>query len=237
LWLGLLAYCGLLVVRWNNPKPRYFIPVAPLLLLAVWEGLERASHLVRRPIGRGSYACLLWGLLGGIGIVNVGLYVTSVTVAQSKPFYASYHAGQCDELVDIAHYLKEKQINDRDVAVSYRYLNINRSRMNMTGMRWMHMLTGRQILLAPDEIGQEACSSNILTWVESEGVTYLVHRPPATPWRVWHFRALKLQEMVTGQMPGPARPFFTLYRIDEGKPVQLFVPDVQNWPRRVPQMK
>jgi hypothetical protein len=45
-YVGLALYTGALVINWPNPNARYFVPVAPFILMGVWQalGILKKSH-------------------------------------------------------------------------------------------------------------------------------------------------------------------------------------------------
>lgn len=48
LWVGLALYTGGLCVLWPNPNARYFVPVAPFIVLGILMGIQVVSDLTRR---------------------------------------------------------------------------------------------------------------------------------------------------------------------------------------------
>jgi hypothetical protein len=136
--------------------------------------------------------------------------------------------------VNIAFFLNGRRIGDGEVAVGHYFHNINRRRVNTFSLRALAMLTGRRIRVVRREIGDPATSPGFLPWAEARGIRYLVHRPPVSPWRVWHFRVPGLQERLSRQVPTGPTPYFVLYEIRNGALHPVSVPEVEDWPRRVP---
>lgn len=224
-WLGwaALGYCGLLFVRWHHPNVRYLLPVAPFLLLGVWDGMRRVILRVEREPWRRWTRAVIPVFLGSIVAVNTSLYFISVRVAQAEDYYAAYRAGQCDELIGIADQLNRAGVNDSETAISYHYFNLDRPRSNSFGLRAAVMLTDRIVRVVPPAIVDPSTAPEFAEWAAERGIRYLVHRPPVNPWRVWHFRAPALQKALTGKDPGQPHPFFELYEsTDEGwVPVEI----------------
>ena len=46
-WIGLALYTGGLCVLWPNPNARYFVPVAPFIVLGVLRGIRETSAILR----------------------------------------------------------------------------------------------------------------------------------------------------------------------------------------------
>ncbi len=61
-WLmaGAAVYTLAFVLLWGTPSPRYLVPVAPLLLLGIWDGIDRLGR-ERAPHSSGAgCACCSW---------------------------------------------------------------------------------------------------------------------------------------------------------------------------------
>lgn len=232
LWVGVMLYAGLLVLRWSSANERYLLPVAPFLLLGPWLGLEYLAQLVS---GRARPWLLALAAVPivSVALCNACLFTIDACVARSPQYYAVHHAGRTETLVDAAEYLKGRALADRELAVSPLYININRPVQNSYGVRVMNLLTDRVVLTVPRQVCEGAPDSHLIAWARGKGIRYYLYRPPVSPWRVWHFRTRWLQEKLTGQRVTAVNPFWELYELTEDRAVKLQLPRAGARPRRL----
>ena len=102
-------------------------------------------------------------------------------------------------------------------------------------MAAMAFLTDRHIVIAklPSKYAG-APDAQLIAWAKANDVAYYVHRPPISPWRLWHFRAPWLQRWMTGQQEIPHNPYWVLYRMYDDRAEEVDVPEVSGWPTHVP---
>ncbi len=165
LWLSLGLYCGALCMNWPNPNSRYFVPVAPLLIVGILLSLQIISeHRKRDSIDWGKW--LRRAFIYSALLINLVLYFTDLLVMRAPDFYRYFEAGQHKDLVNIAHYFSTLkpapqewatsmpstipsgivyQPRDGQVMINERYENLGRRRMSKAGMRAMVLLTDRNI--------------------------------------------------------------------------------------------
>jgi hypothetical protein len=237
IWLGMLITCGLLVLRWSTANERYLIPVAPLLLLGPWLGLEYLhKRFVTRPGGWQTFAkILVLAPIVSVAISNATLLAIDIAIARTDDFYAHHHAGRSQQLVAAAHWLMtDRQLADNELAVSPLYLNLRRPVQNSFAIRVMNVLTDRNILTVPRKVCEGPPDERLITWAAANNVHYYLYRPPDSPWRVWHFRPKRLQEWITGEKVTQINPAWELYELKDGQATLLNPPNVRDWPQRLP---
>jgi hypothetical protein len=235
-WLavGLIVHCALLVMRWSSANERYLVPVAPLLILGIWCGLDRITFWTSRPTLKRVAQVAAMCVIGSVAVCNAMLLAVDISIARSNDFYARHHGGRAETLIASARYLTDAGLRDGELAVSPLYININRPVQNSFGLRVMNVLTDRNILTVPREVCEGEPNDRLLAWAAQNGVRYYLYRPPENPWRVWHFRAPWLQEWIRKEPVGPPNPYFQLYDLASGSPVMVNPPKVSGWPTHLP---
>jgi len=235
-WLlpAVLVYGLFLAVIWPNVNPRYLMPVTPLVLLAIWKGLERLCAVRQSEAWAKGVRALAIALVVAIAACNLPIYAVDVGMIHSRDFYGSYYAGQAKPLIDIADYLKRLNVEDGEVASNNDATNLNVERNNSFGKRGLNFLLDRTVLTVPEPVCDGPPNEALVAWARKAGVKFYVYRPPLVPWRLWHFRTPWLQEKLTGEPPGPPNPFFELYELSSGQAVRVDVPESENRLDRVP---
>jgi len=233
LFLGALLYAGALCAIWRQPNTRYLIPIAPLLIIGIWQGFGYVLSSRRSLAARAARAA---GVVVAVSIVacNVGLLCVNAWLARQEDFYGNYRAGQCKDLIAAADYLNRNCSPDEAILVNSQYVNLNRIRKNSFGFRAASMLTDRRIRLLPCHICPGKPNGELLDWAGQRGFRFYLCRLPVVPWRLGHFRVPWLQEMMTGQPSAPLTPYFELYELGDGGAVRIELAEVNDWPRRVP---
>jgi hypothetical protein len=240
--LAALIYSAGLCLNWPNPNSRYLVPIAPLLIWGVIAGIQ--SFQPRTPRVWPWARPLMLGLfIGTFILANVALFGIDAWIARSSDFYGRYEAGLDKNLINICNYLSKQKLDEHDVAVNEHYTNIGKMRLSKFGVRATVMLGDVVTKYVPNKYaGDPTSQKNFYNWSRRYKVKYYLVQQPTSPWRVWHFRlSPKLQEALTHEPVGFESGGWYLYRmVDKGpdaKPpfaVQVNVPDVHNWPRRVP---
>lgn len=190
LWIGVAAYTGGLCLLWPAPNARYFVPVAPFIILGVILGLQHLRLLTQWSRHSGKVAMLLPLFVASLVVTNVALLTIDVVVFRSGAnFYRNYEGGLNQDLIAIAQHLRSVPAG-RNIAVSQRYVNLGRTKTDSKyGVRALHLLTARPILGAPQKTGLRP-NKPLNEWAASREVNarYYVYQQPANPWRLWHFR-------------------------------------------------
>ncbi|MGE5611766.1 MAG: ArnT family glycosyltransferase [Bacillota bacterium] len=234
--LGVLLFCSALVFRWRYPNPRYLVPLAPLIILGSWLGMhiliERCQTLAYRRFWKIASALFVTSLV----LCNGALWAVDVYIARSNDFYGNYMAGENDQLIAAAKFLNDANIKHGQVAVSFYYINLNRTRKNGQGLRSMHLLTNRLIRSVPKRYFTEdlSISTEMREWAATRNVRYYLFRPPVSPWRAHHFHIGWWQKYKTKQANIPTNPSWVLYDLKHNKTTEL--PPITNWPTHVPGM-
>ncbi|MGC4030508.1 MAG: hypothetical protein QM754_02000 [Tepidisphaeraceae bacterium] len=181
LWVSLALYTGGLCLNWDNPNSRYFVPVAPLIIV----GLILATRRLSARIPLATFDLWKWlrrGLVYSILLCNLAMYGVDVIVMRNPKFYETFEAGQHKDLIAISHYLMSlppqpaepatgpttrrtpttaeaieasyAQIRpeDGDIMINERYENLGRVRFSKAGSRSMVLLTDR--FLKPLDYGK-----------------------------------------------------------------------------------
>ena len=237
--LGAVVYCLAIIGMCNTPWSRYLVPVAPLLFLGLLEGLERLGKVRTTASWRKLSRAATIALFSGIALCNLPLYAVDVWVLHSDDFYGTYYGGQAKDLISIACYLRDRQVKDGEVArrhLDIVYVNVSPTRARLLDLRGLSFLINKRILTVPREVARSGPDERLLEWIEQRGVRYYIHRPPISPWRVWHFRVPWLQEKVTGKPVGETNPYFELYELTEGQATRIQVPDSEYKINRVPDL-
>jgi hypothetical protein len=155
--LGMLIYFGPLWLMWGTRvKPRYMVPIAPILFLTVWVGASVSANWVvqkmrqRRGRGAGAPAYRRAGnlavaamLLASV-VLNGAAYGVEVYLRRITPydFYDQARRGAMAELVDICGYLRRNTPPDTDV-----WINRGASR------RIIGLLCDREVHTVRKEVG------------------------------------------------------------------------------------
>jgi len=234
-WVALVAACGALVLQRARPVARYLVPVAPLLLLAAWVGLEELAATARRA---GVRRVLRWGsmaFVGSIALTNAVLWAVDVRVTWAADFYDAHEAGEARDLMAAARLVRET--GSPAVVVDDTSTNLGRTRPSQYAFRVMVFLGGGTVRVAPNDVGADELAG----WMRSEGALYYLRRLEANPWRLWHFRVPWLQQRLTRKPPGAPTPSFELYELSAapgGGLVRVALPPrtAERWPRVVPGM-
>ncbi len=218
---------------------RYLVPVAPLLVLGLLKGVEGLAHAGPSPHWRTVSRVAMAALVAGIALVNLSLYAVDVWKLHSPDFYGAYYAGQAAPLVAIGRYLNEHNVRDCEVATSSRpvqWEDVSPSMGFFLEIRGLNLLIDRTVLMAPPELSAQAPTPEMARWMQGNGAKYFVYRPPLNPWRVWHFRVPRLQEIVTGRPVGKTNPYFILYELKGGRLEKVQVPPWHGRIGRVPHL-
>ncbi len=222
-WLGIVALmlCGLFVVIWSRPVPRYLAPMAPMIVLGLWHGVERLLAVSRSPRRRQVARAVMALLLGSIVVCNVAILAVSIVVARSPDYVTRCQAGEHAELIGVARVLAAKEVERGEFAISAHYDDPNRRGQSDFAPRIIKILTGHRGLIPPPLHDRE----QLLAWAKTAKVRYLLTRPQGEKvTRAWHFRL--------GDTAG--RPYYQLLELTDDGPRILPLPPVVEGVGRVP---
>ncbi len=240
--LAALVYAALLCLNWPNPNSRYLVPIAPLLIWGTLAALQQVDLRIPR-VWSWARPLMLWLFIATIIIANLVLFGIDAWIARSHDFYGRYEAGLDKSLINICAYLNKQKPGEHDVAVNAHYVNMGKMRESKFGVRATVMLGDVVTKYVPWKYAGDPTSQKIFyNWARRYKVKYYLVQQPVSPWRVWHFRlSPKLQESLTHEPVGFESGGWRLYKmVDKGPEAQppyavlVDVPDVKNWPRRVP---
>jgi hypothetical protein len=246
MWLAILIYSLGLALNWSHPTPRYLVPIAPLIILGIFNGLAAAPEFISRwrfDRSKLQRICtvLFWCFVISYIACNGALYAVDVYVARSQKFYDVYEAGMDKDLIYACHWLNDHPPADGEIAVAEQYTNMGHVRPSPFGLRATAMLTGKALVsckMRYTRTGDPRKNPYFLNWARVLGVKYLLYQPEVSPWRVFHFRMGWLQKIMTHEEPVDTGAGWRLYRIppkgDEA--IRVSLDPYPNWPTRVPGM-
>jgi hypothetical protein len=239
IWLALMAYSFALAMNWPHPNARYLVPIAPLLVLGVFLGARAINEILCSPRVQMTTKVLLGYFVTTMVLCNGALYACDAWVARSHDFYEDYEAGLNSDLIDAAAWLNGHPPADGQIAVCERYTNLGKARISRLGLRATSMLTGKVIVSIPDNLvksGDPRASKRFLKWARDNGVKYFLYQPDVSPWRLFHFRAGWLQELMSDKPAVNTGAGWRLYEIpaDGDEARRIIVEPTPHWPTRIP---
>jgi hypothetical protein len=240
--IAAMLYSAALCLNWPNPNSRYLVPIAPLLIWGTIHFLQ-SFHPNAPRLWSWARPVMLVSFIATLILANLALFGIDAWIARSHDFYARYEAGLDKNLINICNYLAKQHPGERDVAVNERYTNIGKMRYSKFGVRATVMLGDVVTKYVPQKYaGDPTSQKNFYNWARRYKVKYYLVQQTTSPWRVWHFRlSPKLQESITHEPVEFQGGGWQLYKMsDKGPDAQapyatlVNVPEVKNWPRRVP---
>lgn len=140
-------------------------------------------------------------------LCNLGLYGIDVSVFRSMDFYGRYEAGFNSEIISICHHLNQANLENKELAVSERYVNFNRPRKSKYSTRAAVLLTNRTVWSVRDKEAGSPPKTALLRWITTQRSkpvlarsisqgdlsfktirAFYLDQRPNIPWRVWHFK-------------------------------------------------
>jgi len=253
MWLGVGIYCVYLCLNWPNPNARYLVPLLPLLVWGITEGIRAIFNY---------YGKMHWGsrivtvLLLSIAVANTSLLAVDMWVARTGDFYSHYEGGLDASLISCVKYVNNRDIKDGELAVSDVYTNLGKRRQSKFGLRATVMLSDRVVKSMPGKWDTEDVNrAKFISWARSRHIKFALFQLPISPWRVWHFRLpAGLQEYLSKEPVPPPSAGWVLYRyvapvnavmplptphvvtLSPAKWVKVEILPVHGWPTRVPGM-
>jgi hypothetical protein len=223
IWLATGAYTGALAIGWPNINARYFVPVAFLITLAIFLATDELVRLSeRRRWLRLTWVGCFLAFVGSVVVCNGALYAVETAIARSEKFYARYETGMNVPLIAACQYLvddlpPDQRPKDREIAVSPRYTNLNKTKASPFGIRATVWLTDREVITPKwvDTNGPPNNNPRLRRWLRSKGIKWYLYQPDISPWRVWHFRLGWYERWQTGKTAEQDSAGWQLYRIAE----------------------
>jgi hypothetical protein len=134
IWFGAVAFMAALVLL-SWPIARYFAPAAPLLLLGLWESVERFAGLrVSSFFKRTIWACAIAGV-GALFLCNLSILGFQAWISHSPDFLKRYLGGEYLDMLRISKYLEERDACAGPIAVLTPYRDVGR----LVSSRWAVM--------------------------------------------------------------------------------------------------
>ena len=229
IWLATGLYSGALALGWTNVNARYYMPIAFLLTLAVFLATDQLIAWSRRRWQTVTVRALFVLFIASVALCNGALYAVEMSIARSSRFYARYETGLNMSLISSCQYLMSlpQPPGDREIAISQRYVNLNRTKASPFGLRAAALLTGRELVTPRFSLtGGDAPGGKMRAWLNSKDprVRYYLHQRPISPWRVWHFRMGWYEKMQTGSTAERDIAGWSLYRVDEDRLTHIPLP-------------
>ena len=234
LWLGAFLQCGALVLIWWRPNPRYLVPIAPLLVLGMWQGAETILTAIRHRTRRRAARAVGVALVAGTVVCNVAILAVNAWTARSSNFTTRCLAGEYADLAAAADYLNQRSVSDDELAVATRCVTLGRQRSNALALRVMHLATNRRVREAPAGFPPEQNDRVLADWAKQEAVRYVLSRPEVVPSRLWHIRTDWLEPDGADGAQRSGNGFFELYELRGDAFVKVDLPDVREDVRRLP---
>jgi len=233
LWAGCAVYCAALILQHRRPVARLFAPVAPLILLGVWEGLLALGGRkagARRWLARSAVAAFLVAVLA----CNGALLAVNAFALRSPRFATMWLAGEYGEILAVAYHLNDEGVGDGEVAATRLYADPYRGRNSPWAWRTLYLLTEKDVRSLPDELDSATPDERLLAWARSHGVRFVIARSPEMVRRIWHIRrGSHRQEPPAGGDAGRAS-FYELYEVREDGFERVPLEPPRHGPRRMP---
>lgn len=255
IWAAVAISSAFLCLNWPNPNARYLVPMLPLVLWGILDGIPPICRAISRPNwARG----LAIALIASVIVANAALLSVDIWVARSRDFYARYEDGLNQSLIADVHFLDDREIHDDELGVSDLYFNLGRRRDSKSGLRAVVMLSNVIVRSVPGKLISPNVEDDItklkwINWMRSRHLRWYLYQQPISPWRVWHFRIPAwLQKALSREPVGPESAGWVLYHrivttVNVPLPVphqeilmerwvHVEVPPIHDWPTRVPGM-
>jgi hypothetical protein len=246
IWPALALYCGALCVAWPDPNSRYLVPLLPLMMLGLLDGIAALGTPAAHPARRRVFSALWFVFVVSIVLCNLSLWSIEVWVARSPHFYARYEQGLNRDLIAAGHYLELQARPDQKIAVSVKYDNLNRHHLSGYGQRVTILLADHPAIAVPADLciqpdETDPAEQDLIQWAARHGVKFYLFQPPVNPWRLWHFRVPSwIQERMSkrgsDEEPSSAGAGWQLWQLDDGRMRRVALNQSEDWPADVPGM-
>ena len=264
LWVSLALYTGAICMGWDNVNSRYFVPVAPLIIV----GLLLSTRRLGAAFPTKTIDVWKWlrrGLVYSVLLCNLAMFGVDVIVMRSARFYETFEAGQHKDLIAAARFLNSLppeppttepataptslpagvvyRADDGDLLVNDRYENLGPPKNSKAGDRAMALLLDKLIKpldgKATRVVRPPVSSPRLAKIMRQRRTEWYFAQAPAIPWRVWHFRVPEWLYTRLSKRPVTAQSGgWALYHFDRISSTftEYPFPPVENWPTRVPGM-
>lgn len=240
LWLGAMIYVATHVLILNKPVGRYLAPLAPLLVLGIWQALHLAGRL--------RYAGSAYVAGGAIVVffvttlaANVPVWGISAYVSRSPRFTSLYLAGEYERYLSLWTYLRDRGLQDGQLAIGAGARPRGQASSGARNVRFMQRMTDwfldRRLSVPPPKLARKLPprSEALLIWARQQGVRYYLYRPWEQPARAWHLR--RPQRSRWRPTTEPVTPaYFELYEVTPGGFQRIELPPASAALDRVPGM-
>jgi len=256
-WAGAVLYCGAIVILWTRPTGRYIVPLAPLLLLGVWQGMQDLAQRVghgRFPPRLARAALAL--VLGSVVAANAPMHLMSAAVVRSPWFHEAWLGGEFASAEDVAEYLRARGVRDGEIATNVGCVAVQLTRNNRFTIRILNWLSDVQIVtlkgLGPKEWRvQKATGKRVLrpplafntrpnellvAEAKKTGIRYYVFRPCDQPKTFWHFRSSWLRATFLRKKVEPDPPYLELWELKGERFERVALPGTSRAIARVPRL-
>jgi hypothetical protein len=135
LW-GLLVGATFAQMLIHLPRERYFLPVLPLLVYALWRVAVCLELRLNGARGRGAFVAVMLLVVG----INAGVIAGDIHEQHQKPFLAYYDHGKYEPLIRLAREM-ESVVGERDVVIAQEdrilsYYSRRKTLPPITARRW-----------------------------------------------------------------------------------------------------
>jgi hypothetical protein len=228
IWFATVAFmAALILLSWSIP--RYLAPIAPLLLLGLWESAGRCAQL-RIPFffRRTVCACSVAGV-AALFLCNLGILGYQVWIVHSPDFLKRYLGGEYLDVLRISKYLEKSDVSAGPIAVLTPYRDVGRRMGSDWGEKVFAFLSPNEFITAPTKLGG-VDAPDFMEWARHHGVRFVVTRPETLSTRFWHFR----EPLFTGGTGEAKPPFYVLFKVEHGGIVPVDLPAAVQGIHRVP---
>jgi hypothetical protein len=187
-FLGAACAMQLLVlaIDWPHSMPRYLLPLAPLMILAAWNGFESIGEL--KPSLRGAMKIIVKLFLAGTIAVNAIEYAMDLWVMRAPDFYTHYEGGVDKSFIAASQFAAQTAPRDVEIGITYQIKINGKDRTTAGPMRTFNFVTDCPVVLAPEDVGNIDPSQNVqlAQWAAQRNVRYFLWQPPIEVF--YHFR-------------------------------------------------
>lgn len=227
LWLGVAVYFAALWINWPQPIGRYLVPLAPLLILGALQGAAVIAGWFGAALSQPVFVGMAATLVGLIFFPNFVFYLIDVWVMRSPNFAARFEGGIDQELLAAADFLRQRGVDDGQVATSRSFATHSSQRFTSMWNRSAIFLLNRSVIPVPAPLSTPPDPQTI-QWLEDQGVRYYLYLPPVPLF--WHYRMLSHNGVPIFR----SEACWQLYEIADGLAWPIPLEPAQQGLRRVP---
>jgi hypothetical protein len=222
LWGAVFLYAVPLISASFRPVPRYLAPVAPLLLLGVWQALDGLSSRAPRPGLSNLKKVAVVTFLAAVLLCNGAILAVGAWAVHRPDFAGTYFAGEYGELVAVSRYLRASGAADGDVAACVDYSDPVRTGETTWARRIVVFLTGLWLrpLEAPPP-GTPAREGEILEAARETDVRFVLTAAENRPSRIWHVTVSPSGDRDAARSGQGSPSFHILWKLEEHGAVRV----------------